>query len=178
MRPLSLSIIVSSMAALLTGCQATTSSHQATRYSPEDIDWSDCVTTIPRDQENPGRTGLIEAGEQAPNFELESIDGDVVSLQDYRGQVVVLDFWASWCRPCANEMSIMNDFADQARENNLPVKVLSINTRNWMYPDQGIPRILHFLERHEIDLPRSLRRPRRIGQEGLWRDGHSDRDHH
>jgi len=43
-------------------------------------------------------------GAPAPDFVLKSVDGKTVRLSDYRGQVVFLNFWATWCPPCRSEM--------------------------------------------------------------------------
>jgi peroxiredoxin len=44
------------------------------------------------------------AGKPAPDFKLENIDGGQTSLSDLKGKVVYLDIWATWCRPCLEEM--------------------------------------------------------------------------
>jgi peroxiredoxin len=46
-------------------------------------------------------------GRAAPDFRLRSFAGGVLALSDFRGQVVVLNFWASWCVPCREEMPIL-----------------------------------------------------------------------
>ena len=52
-------------------------------------------------------------GNPAPEFELEDIDGNKVSLEDFRGKVVYLDFWASWCPPCMREVPYAKELKER-----------------------------------------------------------------
>lgn len=54
-----------------------------------------------------------ESGTQAPDFELPNLSGTPVRLADYQGQVVALNFWATWCGPCVREMPMFQEFQDR-----------------------------------------------------------------
>lgn len=57
--------------------------------------------------------GSEAAGEAAPDFTLEALDGSMVSLASLRGKPVVLDFWATWCSPCVFQIPILNAFHER-----------------------------------------------------------------
>ncbi len=57
----------------------------------------------------------LTTGAPAPAFQLDSMAGGSVNLADYKGQVVMLNFWASWCGPCRQEMPILEQLHKQYR---------------------------------------------------------------
>ncbi|MBI4536333.1 MAG: TlpA family protein disulfide reductase [candidate division NC10 bacterium] len=67
-------------------------------------------TTDPREIRSP----LV--GSQASDFELRLLDGPVVRLSDYRGRVVFLNFWASWCPPCRAEARLLEEAWRQVKD--------------------------------------------------------------
>ena len=96
-------------------------------------------------------------GVEAPEIESETLDGEPFRLSDLRGNVVVLDFWATWCAPCVQAIPKIQElhehFADQ------PVRVIGINQ------DRGnLNAVRKFLERKEITFTQVTDAARQTGQ--------------
>jgi peroxiredoxin len=67
----------------------------------------------------------------APNFVLKDITGKTVKLTDYRGKVVLLNFWATWCGPCKIEIPWFIDFEQAYKDRNFSVLGISLDDDGW-----------------------------------------------
>lgn len=67
----------------------------------------------------------------APEFELKDASGKVVHLADYRGKVVVLDFWATWCGPCGIEIPWFIEFQRKYKDRGFEVLGVSMDDDGW-----------------------------------------------
>lgn len=68
---------------------------------------------------------LPSSGAHAPDFALRSTSGKNVRLSEYRGQVVMINFWATWCGPCRQELPLLNQIYGRYR--NAGFVVLAVN---------------------------------------------------
>ncbi|MBI4635878.1 MAG: TlpA family protein disulfide reductase [Candidatus Rokubacteria bacterium] len=82
------------------------------------------------------RAGVTEfkEGQRGPAFRLKTLEGRTATLEDYRGRLVVLNFWATWCQPCTIEMPTLEALWREYRERGLVVLGVSV--------DRGAPRSL------------------------------------
>lgn len=82
----------------------------------------------------------------APGFRLKNLQGEHVSLSDYHGKVVLLNFWATWCAPCRKEMPSMEKLWQTYRKQGLVI--LAVSTDNG-----GESRIRNFVGRLNLTFP-------------------------
>ncbi len=94
----------------------------------------------------PGGSALAaENGKQAPDFQLVDLAGKTQRLSDHRGNVVVLNFWATWCPECIAEIGSLNAFAEQYRKKG--VVVLGVSE------DASESALREFLRAHPVAFP-------------------------
>jgi peroxiredoxin len=69
----------------------------------------------------------VDIGERAPDFTLPALTQGPLSLHDFGRQVVVLNFWATWCPPCVEETPGLEKFAEQMRHQGVTVMGVSVD---------------------------------------------------
>jgi len=74
-----------------------------------------------------GAGGGNQIGAPAPDIHVESLGGKPLGLDDYRGKVVLLDVWASWCGPCKQELPMLDDMARRLRGDGVEVLAVSVD---------------------------------------------------
>ncbi|WP_071459725.1 TlpA family protein disulfide reductase [Bacillus massilinigeriensis] len=79
--------------------------------------------------------------QKAPSFNLKNLDGNEISLTDYKGEKIFLNFWATWCPPCRQELPAIEKLS---KEKN--IQVLTIN----LDPENNIPA---FMNAHKLSFP-------------------------
>lgn len=83
----------------------------------------------------------------APDFVLSTLDGQTVRLSDYKGRPVFINFWATWCVPCIEELPALQAFAaEQVTQGDQGAVVLAINT-------ETARDVQDFIEVNTLDLP-------------------------
>ncbi len=92
----------------------------------------------------------------APAFSLQDIDGARHRLEDYRGQVVIVNFWATWCPPCREEMPSMQRAWEQIRTQGIIMLAVNIG--------EDEDTIAQFTANYPVDFPLLLDRDSAVVQ--------------
>src|SRR5262245_31657604 len=74
-----------------------------------------------------GDGGIIRIGQMAPDFTVKDVEGRQVSLSDYRGKLVFVNFWASWCVPCAKEMPDLETLHNTLKDRKFQMVTISVD---------------------------------------------------
>lgn len=87
----------------------------------------------------------LEVGDQAPDFELETMDGDPIRLSELEGEKVMVNFWATWCPPCRAEIPDLQEFYEDT-----DINILAVNLTNTEESFDNIPK---FAKNFEMEFP-------------------------
>ncbi|PTM59247.1 thiol-disulfide oxidoreductase ResA [Desmospora activa] len=99
------------------------------------------------------KTGA-EVGESAPDFELETLEGETLKLSDLKGKAVLINFWATWCKPCRDEMPAIQSVYERYQDQDFVV--VGVNIAETPVSVKGFARQL------ELDFPIVLDRNREV----------------
>jgi peroxiredoxin len=86
-----------------------------------------------------------EGSNQAPDFQLNTLDGQTIALSDFRGKVVLLNFWAYWCGPCTFEMPFIQQIYDEWQEAGLVLLAIHIG--------ESAEEAASFVEEYSLTFP-------------------------
>ena len=94
----------------------------------------------------PFAVSAISVGDSVPSFKARTIDGSKsVALEDYRGKVVLIDFWASWCPPCLKSLPKYNDLRREIGTENFEIVAINV--------DENTEDAKKFLQKHPVTYP-------------------------
>lgn len=88
----------------------------------------------------------INQGVQATDFILPLLDGEKMTLQEHKGKIVILNFWASWCEPCNMEMPHLQDFYEEHQDD---VEILAVNATN----KDRVTEVKKFRNKYQLTFP-------------------------
>ncbi|MGW8301898.1 MAG: TlpA disulfide reductase family protein [Desulfobacterales bacterium] len=88
----------------------------------------------------------LRVGQPAPDFTLPGLDGKMVSLSDYRGHVVLVNVWATWCPPCVDEMPSMEKLYRELEGENFEILAVSIDAL-------GQKAVAPFMKKYNLSFP-------------------------
>ena len=99
---------------------------------------------IPTRSSHGGRPDAL-VGKKAIDFNVKDLDGNDLSLEQYRGNVILLDFWAVWCAPCIAEMPNVKQVYEKYKDENFQIIGISL--------DQSRDKLVSYLEREGVTWP-------------------------
>ncbi|MDX1980897.1 MAG: TlpA disulfide reductase family protein [Bryobacteraceae bacterium] len=81
------------------------------------------------------RERIVQAGDSAPNFRITADNGKVMTRSDFGGKLLVLNFWATWCPPCVQEMPSLDEMQQRFKDKGLVVLAVSVDRNEQSYKE-------------------------------------------
>lgn len=125
------------------GCNRSSSEQGASSSMPLATASAPAQASAPA-AEGASAEGDLRAGTKPPDFELTGIDGKSVSLAQFHGKVVLLNFWATWCAPCVSEMPSLQRLYQKYHDKGLEIVAVAVDS-----PDQ----VKKFVQENGITFP-------------------------
>lgn len=88
---------------------------------------------------------VLGVGDEAPDFTLVDLNGEEHRLSDYKGQGVFLNFWGTWCKPCAKEMPAMDRQYEVYKDQGVQILAVNIAQSNF--------EVERFVDQYGLDFP-------------------------
>jgi peroxiredoxin len=92
------------------------------------------------------RTTIVKEGDRAPDFRLLSLEGKTVSLSSFRGRVVMVHFWATWCPPCVEEIPTLERLNRTFADRDFDILAVSVD-------EGGANAVASFMKKNRLSLP-------------------------
>lgn len=90
----------------------------------------------------------LDEKEKAPSFKIQTLAGESVTLEDYRGKKILLNFWATWCPPCKEEMPYMQQFYEEYADEDYVVLAVNVTPSEKSKED-----VASFIEEYALTFP-------------------------
>ena len=104
------------------------------------------LTATPRNALPPAPAGSASEFEPAPPLSAQTVDGKTLSLSDYKGKVVLVDFWATWCDPCKEEIPVLVKMQERLKDKGFVILGVSMD-------EEGATAVKKFIAKHPITYP-------------------------
>ena len=92
------------------------------------------------------RIDPIKGNKKAPDFSLKDLNGKKVEIKQFKGKIILLNFWATWCGPCKEEIPALEVLPQQFKEKNLVLLTISVDY-------EGLKPVQEFMNKHHYTFP-------------------------
>jgi peroxiredoxin len=89
---------------------------------------------------------VIKGDKRAPDFSLNGLDSKKIGIRQFKGKIIFLNFWATWCGPCKEEMPSLEILYQQFKERNFVLLAISVDY-------EGLKPVKEFINKHHYTFP-------------------------